>query len=215
MERVLITIERYKKEVLIATTLVVCSIFCYIVYKSYKISKIKQNPDNLLIIKSKIEQIKIKNELEIKSEDKEYESIITDNEDSKQIKVADNGGNEVFLSLNDKIEELSEGEFIEEKENKEKQKKEGAIREKVGYKVQLVALRSEKQAKNFIENTKDEYGYLLKNLNIFQTSIDLGEKGVFYRVQVGFFNTLDVAQAFCKTYLDSSKRGLLNCIVVR
>jgi hypothetical protein len=215
MEKILINADRYKKEILIGVTFLVCGIFCFVLYKSYKISKIKQDPDNLPLIKSKIGQIKIKSNLEISVDSNETEGNIINGGENEEINVIIEKDTGEFLSLNDKINELN-NEELEKIIVKEEKKAPviSSVTGKSGYKAQLIALQSETQAKNFVENTKNEYGYLIKNLNIFYASVDLGEKGVFYRVQIGFFNTREDAKAFCDAYL-GNKKNLLNCIVIK
>ena len=83
------------------------------------------------------------------------------------------------------------------------------------FKAQLVALRNQQQADNFINETKKKYSSILKNLNIFTVKIDLKEKGVFYRVQVGNFNTKEDAKKFCEEYVRLANKNLTNCIVVK
>jgi hypothetical protein len=215
MEKILVNADRYKKEILMGVTLLVCGIFCFVIYKSYKISKIKQDPDNLPLIKNKIEQIKIKNNLEISVDNNETQENIINGEEGLEINVITEKGNGEFLSLNDKIDEINNEELekIISKEEKEVPATIGIVG-RSGYKAQLIALQSESQAKNFVKNTKNEYSYLLKNLDIFYVGVDLSEKGIFYRVQVGFFNTKEEARAFCDTYL-GGKKNLLNCIVIK
>ncbi|MDR0572043.1 MAG: SPOR domain-containing protein [Rickettsiales bacterium] len=212
MERIRINIERYKKELLIGVTIVVVVAFCSVLYQSYKISKIKQDEGNLPIIKSKIQQIKVKNELSRVIEDNsEYDDSILNGEDSGEIQVINEGS----LSLNNKIDEIVTAEELERASGFIGEKEDNKSINRMGFRVQLIALQNEKQAKYFIDIVKKEYASLLRDLDVFYTSVNLEEKGVFYRVQVGFFNTKDKAVAFCESYLDSSKKDLLNCIVLR
>lgn len=102
--------------------------------------------------------------------------------------------------------------------NEKREDAENIVSEKTNakfYKAQLIALKNQQQANNFIEQTKKKYGSILKNLDIFMVKIDLREKGIFYRVQVGNFNTREDALRFCSEYIKLSNKNLTNCIVVK
>ncbi|MDR2760837.1 MAG: SPOR domain-containing protein [Rickettsiales bacterium] len=221
MDKIAAKAEKYKKELLILITCGVVGVFCFVLYKSYKISKIRQDLDSLPLIRSKIEQIKVKKIQEDGDNNSAADGIIG-GDDGGKIDVATDGNSENvgLLTLNNKISELT-GEDGDENgsEKREEADAGGSAPSPIGDgdRGQVVALQSEKQTEDFIRTLKREYDFLLKDRKVFHTRADLGERGVFYRVQVGFFERKDEATAFCKKYLylDSDKKDLLNCIVLR
>jgi hypothetical protein len=232
-----------QKNILIVTALLFVAIFIFIIVKSYKISKTKNDMDNLPTIKSNVYIIKTKNEVkELKTETNSfYESLENKRKekninivgkaeevtaigddfilDSKINKIVDDNvfveNNNVVIdenikkiTINEKIETKSTDNIV--KENKLTNINAGSY-----YRAQLIALKNQQQAKNFVDTTKKKYGNLLKNLDVFIVEIDLVDKGIFHRVQVGNFNTKDEASNFCKIYLKDSDKNTTNCIVVK
>ncbi|MDR2777292.1 MAG: SPOR domain-containing protein [Rickettsiales bacterium] len=84
-----------------------------------------------------------------------------------------------------------------------------------GHRVQIIALRNSQQAANYVSRTKKLYGDMLKNLNVFVDELNLGEKGMFFRVQIGRFATREAAMDFCENFLKRGADGSANCILVR
>lgn len=227
----------YKKYLITFISLIITILFCFIIYKSYKISK--QDIDSLPIIKSDVEVVKIKNDnseleeidvnsfymdetiskdklerqsLNNKINDITTESIkteIVDNETMKN-KPEENVSNNTDIHINKNIKNL----IVNEKQD-DVVTETDSLNNDDFYKAQLIALKNQQQAKNFIEQTKKKYYNLLKNLDIFIMKIDLKEKGVFYRVQVGNFNTKSDAVNFCKEYIKIGNKNITNCIVVK
>ena len=118
------------------------------------------------------------------------------NENIKTVKINEN-------SRNQKTEELKNVIKVEPRKKIEL------------YKAQLIALKNKQQAQDFINKTKKVHSNLSKDFDIFMYEIDLGNKGIFYRVQVGDFNTKNDAQSFCKEYLKVTTKSATNCIVVK
>lgn len=244
------SVKIYQKSILIAVAFLAILLFCFILYKSYKISKIKENINDLPVIKSDIDIIKIKKEtreLKIKTnsfynnleEESEDKVVIADDNISKDINNVDdtlsskinnivneniiNNNNNVDIqnNINNKdvvvneniktviINEQSKDKTTENKENSNLKTNNNY------YKSQLVALKNKQQAYNFVEKTKKLFSNMLKNLDVFVVEIDLGNKGIFYRVQVGNFNNKDDATNFCKEYLKITIKNPTNCIVVK
>ncbi len=79
-----------------------------------------------------------------------------------------------------------------------------------------MALKNKQQALIFIEKTKKKYSDILKGLDLYITEINLNEKGIFYRVQIGNFNNKEDANNFCENYKKySNSKDFVNCIVVK
>ncbi|MDR2077833.1 MAG: SPOR domain-containing protein [Rickettsiales bacterium] len=83
-----------------------------------------------------------------------------------------------------------------------------------GYRVQIVALKNKQQTIDYVNLFKKTYSDLLKNLSIFIDELNLEEKGIFYRVQVGVFSTRAEANSFCEIYLKRSGGDVTNCVLM-
>lgn len=80
-----------------------------------------------------------------------------------------------------------------------------------GYRVQLAALKSSEDAEKTIARLKSSYGDLLGNVPLSVQRADLGEKGIYYRVQSGPMSDGATAKSLC----DSLRSRNVGCIVVR
>ena len=249
---------KYKKYIVFALSIFIIMLFIFIILKSYKIYKIKNNVNNLPIIRSDVEIIKMKKdnrelkEIEVNSfykteeiDESNFEKHNLDNtiddivttsavEEITKQKAADKDFAEEkkddFLDLVDDntitydvatqkyVQAPVETSNIKELVVNEKQEENNIEKKDIDnrfFKAQLIALRNQQQADNFINETRKKYTNILKNLNIFTVKIDLKEKGIFYRVQVGNFNTKEDAKKFCEEYVRIANKNLTNCIVVR
>ena len=239
--------NNYKKYLITLISFIIVILFFFIIYRSYKISKIKQNITNLPVIRSDVEIVKIKKDnRELK--EPEVNSFYKDenmNEKVLEKQNLDTTINNIVattitdtikqetLQDNKTIDDIIEKEDIQKKQEdvvidknikklivNEKQDdeiiEENTIKENSNfYKAQLIALKNQQQAKNFIDQTKKNYVSILKNLDVFMVKIDLKEKGIFYRVQVGNFNTKEDANNFCKEYIKLGNKNITNCIVIK
>lgn len=232
----------YKKHIITALSILLLLLLFIMIYKSYKISKIKNNITNLPIIRSDVEIIKIKKDnreledidvksfykneeideknLEKKNLDNTINNIVAINssEYTRENKTIDDiieqkniDSNEKQVEIDKNIKKLIVNEKEEDTITEEDLKKQNNN----FYKAQLIALKNQQQAKIFIDNTRKLYANLLKDLNIFIVKIDLKEKGIFYRVQVGNFNTKEDASNFCKEYIKLGNKNITNCIVIK
>jgi cell division septation protein DedD len=80
-----------------------------------------------------------------------------------------------------------------------------------GIRVQLGAMRSEDQAHQEWERLKHKNGDLLGALNETTVRADLGDKGVFFRIQAGPFADAAAANRLC----DELKKRSFGCTIVR
>jgi cell division septation protein DedD len=78
------------------------------------------------------------------------------------------------------------------------------------HKIQLVATKTEDEAKAELQRLRAKHGGVIGKLNTTIVRADLGEKGVFYRVQAGPLDA-EGAKAAC-AQLRQQNAG---CIVVR
>ena len=236
-------IRIYQKQILTVILVLTVLLFCFILYKSYKISKIKENTDILPVIQAKTDNIKIKNNTKLEMpEINSFYGTVDNLEDA--INIIDDGMsihsggkditdelnntiNDIINNVKPKTEEQAEvvvdesiktvviNEEVKNKSNNEITTIKETDNDRLYYKAQLIALKNKQQAYNFIGVTKKECGSLLKHLDIFIFEINLGDKGIFYRVQVGNFNTRADALRFCNEYLKITTRDLTNCMVVK
>jgi cell division septation protein DedD len=80
-----------------------------------------------------------------------------------------------------------------------------------GYRLQLGALRSEEAARHEWEKLKKAHGDLLGALNAAWPRADLGERGIYYRIQAGPVGDVATAEQLC----GELKRRNVGCILVR
>jgi len=80
-----------------------------------------------------------------------------------------------------------------------------------GYRLQLGALRSEDAARQEWEKLKKAHGDLLGGLNAAWPRADLGERGIYYRIQAGPVGDVAAAEHLC----GELKRRNVGCILVR
>jgi hypothetical protein len=77
--------------------------------------------------------------------------------------------------------------------------------------VQLFSGRSESEAQDQFRVLQGKYQGVLGGRQPIIRRADLGEKGVFYRAQVGPFGTIDLANQFCGNLKNAGGQ----CIVQR
>ncbi len=80
--------------------------------------------------------------------------------------------------------------------------------------VQVAALNSKESAKDAWKNLNQANSDLFSQLKPFIQEIDLGKRGIFYRLQVGnFYNQIE-AEEFCNRYVSQTQKSRADCIVV-
>ncbi|MDA0902344.1 MAG: SPOR domain-containing protein [Proteobacteria bacterium] len=81
--------------------------------------------------------------------------------------------------------------------------------------VQIAALSSNKAANEYWSNLKKEYPKLFSSdLQPFVQKIDLGKKGIFYRLQIGDFDSQVAAEDFCIEFINKAQKNKVDCIIV-
>jgi cell division septation protein DedD len=80
-----------------------------------------------------------------------------------------------------------------------------------GYRLQLAAVRSPEAAKQIWERLKRQQGDVLGGLAYAEQRVDLGERGIFYRVQAGPIADAAKAEHEC----GELKRRGVSCLLVR
>jgi len=81
-------------------------------------------------------------------------------------------------------------------------------------KVQIAALKSKQDAVNYWQEIKKKYPKLVKNRQYFIEKVDLGTKGTFYRLHIGFFEKKLDATLFCKEYIILTSKTKADCLVI-
>lgn len=80
--------------------------------------------------------------------------------------------------------------------------------------VQVAAMTSKESANNAWKALRDVYPKLFNNLKPYIHEVDLGKRGIFYRLQIGeFFNQVE-AEEFCRKYILASNKSRSDCILV-
>jgi hypothetical protein len=81
-------------------------------------------------------------------------------------------------------------------------------------KVQIAALTSKGAADEYWKKLNNIDPNLFSELKLFTEKIDLGKRGIFYRVQIGNFSTQTEADEFCNNYISRTKKSRADCILV-
>ncbi len=80
--------------------------------------------------------------------------------------------------------------------------------------VQIAALTSKKIADEYSDRLQRLYPGLFSGLKSFIEQVDLGKRGIFYRLQVGNFYDQVRAEEFCNRYVGQTQKSKADCIVV-
>jgi len=80
--------------------------------------------------------------------------------------------------------------------------------------VQIAALTSRNSVDNYWRELNRLNPALFSGLKLYTQTVDLGKRGVFYRVQIGNFSDQIEAEEFCNRYISKSKKSRADCIVV-
>ena len=81
-------------------------------------------------------------------------------------------------------------------------------------KVQLAAFKSSDSANAYWRDLNRKYPQLFLNLKYFIQRVDLGKRGVFYRLQVGYFRNQIRAEDFCIKFIAQTRKKKNSCIIV-
>jgi hypothetical protein len=85
---------------------------------------------------------------------------------------------------------------------------------KVMVRVQVAAMTSKEAAQDNWKKLNRLYPDLFGDFKPFIEKVDLGKRGIFYRLQVGnFFNQVE-AEEFCSRYVAKAQKSRADCIVV-
>ena len=79
--------------------------------------------------------------------------------------------------------------------------------------VQIAALTSKKSAEEYWQKINNN-SRLTSGLKSFTEEVNLGKKGIFFRLQIGNFSDQVEAEGFCKKYILQMQKAKADCIVV-
>jgi cell division septation protein DedD len=80
---------------------------------------------------------------------------------------------------------------------------------KTTYRVQIASVKSEREANEEWKRLKSKYPVLLRRLNLSVARVDLGVKGIFYRLLIGPLPDKSAANDFCQ----SVKVRKISCLI--
>ncbi len=147
---------------------------------------------------------------------KEGEKILEDQKNNKEIE--ENRGFGEVKKVEDLARKNSANEDLVKKESGREniaeisasQKK----NEKRNIRVQIAAMSSDILAKETWNKLNHLHSDLFLNLKPLVEKVDLGKRGIFYRLQIGnFYNQIE-AENFCNKYVVQTQKTRADCIVV-
>ena len=80
--------------------------------------------------------------------------------------------------------------------------------------VQVAAMGSKDSAERYWRYISNRNSDLVENYNRYITKIDLGQRGIFYRLQIGNFKTQDKAENFCQEFILKNNKDESDCIIL-
>ncbi|MBU6140306.1 MAG: SPOR domain-containing protein [Proteobacteria bacterium] len=81
-------------------------------------------------------------------------------------------------------------------------------------KVQIAAMSSQEAALESWRKLENRNSSLFSGLKPFVEKVDLGKRGIFYRLQIGNFPDQISAETFCGRYVSQTRKSSADCIVV-
>lgn len=86
---------------------------------------------------------------------------------------------------------------------------------KPSVKIQLLALKSRNSVIEYWEELNKKYKQLFNDKNYYIESVNLNNVGTIYRLQVGDFESYDLANNFCKEYIKVANKNRIDCIIIK
>lgn len=81
-------------------------------------------------------------------------------------------------------------------------------------KVQIAAMSSREAAVEQWQKLNGNYSSVFSELKPYVEKVDLGKRGIFYRLQIGDFSDQISAEKFCSRYVAQTKKSSADCIMV-
>ncbi|MEM7584724.1 MAG: tetratricopeptide repeat protein, partial [Acidobacteriota bacterium] len=82
-----------------------------------------------------------------------------------------------------------------------------SVRTGTFYRAQIAARPARDEAEQFLHETRDAYPQLVGSLPAAIVRVDLGDRGIWFRIQVGEFDKSSEARALCKQLVDRGHDG--------
>jgi len=213
-----------RKIALIMATILSVGCFLYITISAYDFFY-KDKNSNIEIISAKKGPIKViasnneKSQEEVTIDRTIYEDIFGNNqEEKKQVHVnkVKNSPKPALPPKKKKEEKIAKPKPTPKPETKEISQPQ-TIKPKSNkraVRVQVAAMTSKENAENAWQKLSNAYNNLFFGLKPYIQRVDLGKRGIFYRLQIGnFFNQVE-AENFCEKYIRQSKKNSSDCIIV-
>ncbi len=202
--------------------LIVFSMFCFI-YIGVNAYNYFQNNKEIKTIEPKIVKIKT------------YPDLKTPNDEESQIKIDSSIYEDIFGTRKNEKEEVKVKKVVKpaippetiktveiSKPKKSINKPKSTVvpsskRNLNGRKmsrVQLAAMTTKDGAIRFLKSTKSKHSRIFAGLDGYIQEVDLGKRGIFFRVQVGDFYDQIRAENFCKKYIAATQKSRSDCIIV-
>lgn len=214
-----------KNTILFILTFICILFFIILMLRSYQIYNKQNNLDSLEAILSKDENIKEKvddlnHNYEIDNLNSSYyDEINQQNNNIEDIILNSNNNaiNKQEKTINDLLDENINNTFVVENTSTELDNMINNIQNNYdisnnGFIVQLVSLKNENYAEQYMDNIKKNYPEIVQNLNGYINKIDNNGQ-IYYRVQFETFNTKNDAKLFCKKLQENAK--IQSCIILK
>lgn len=90
----------------------------------------------------------------------------------------------------------------------------GAVEKKKYIRVQIAALTSKEAANQYFLKLENQFPNLFSGLKEYVEEVDLGKRGIFFRLQIGNFFDQIRAENFCNKYIMQTQKSKADCIIV-
>lgn len=120
----------------------------------------------------------------------------------------------IVYSNDDKQQQHTKDLLTNEKRDNTAAPQRKASNKKLAVRIQVAAMTSQDAAQENWKRLNRLYPDLFSDLKSYVEKVDLGKKGIFYRLQVGnFYNQIE-AEQFCNRYVAQAHKSRADCIVV-
>jgi len=138
------------------------------------------------------------------------ESVI--NKDPKPVKAEDQ---KIIIFSDATKKEAPAKDLLTNGDNERKEPKVAPASEKKrAVRVQIAAMTSKNSANEHWDKLNQLYPNLFSGLRSYNEEVNLGKRGIFYRLQIGnFYNQIE-AEEFCGKYVAQAQKSKADCIVV-
>ncbi|MDB2550760.1 SPOR domain-containing protein [Rickettsiales bacterium] len=194
--------------------------FLYITINAYYFAD-KEKDNSIRIIKSPNQEIKIKVKKDLKTVlniDKViYKNIVGNDKEifeKKNAKIVKNIKTPKYQNAKSIKKEASNIKIKKEQKiiDLSPQKPKKALQ--YGTRVQVAAMGSKDAAEKYWRYISKNNSNLVKNYDRYITKIDLGKRGIFYRLQIGNFKTQNKAEQFCQSFILKNNKDESDCIIL-